>query len=107
MSKYTNRIQNYGESVGDIETSAFEAVDMLHQRSNIEKSIHELTNQERISLYSYDLKLINHARQMSDHIGEIYDFTSSDEPISEWWWHLDKVADGKISFNLITEIKQD
>lgn len=105
MSKYTNHIQNYGESVGDIETSAFEAVDMLHQRSKIEKAINELTNEERISLYLHDLKLINNAKQMSDHIGEIYDFTSSVESINEWWWRLDQVADGKIAFNLKAERK--
>ncbi|MCK1997498.1 hypothetical protein MPH47_09740 [Psychrobacillus psychrodurans] len=40
-----------------------------------------------------------------DHIGVVYDFTSSDEPISEWWWHLDQVADGKIAFNLKAERK--
>lgn len=105
MSKHSKRIENYGISANDTETSPFEAVDMLHVRSKIEKVINELTNEERISLYFHDFKLIKNAKQMSDHIGEVYDFTTSEESISEWWWHLDQVADGKVTFKLKAERK--
>lgn len=37
---------------------------------------------------------------MSDHIKQVYDLSTSDEPLNEWWWHLDKVANGEISFDL-------
>lgn len=107
MSMHSKSIENYGISVNDTEASPFEAVDMLHVRSNIEKAIHELTNEERISLYLYDLKLINNANKMSDHIGNVYDFSLSNKPFNEWWWHLDKVAEDKITFNLIPEMKSD
>ncbi|MFB5088340.1 hypothetical protein PGC35_14235 [Psychrobacillus sp. PGGUH221] len=107
MSKHSKRIENYGISAIDTETSPFEAVDMLHVRSKIETVINELTNEERLSLYFHDMKLIKNAKQMSIHIGEVYDFSLSDQSINEWWWHLDQVADGEITFNLIPEMKPD
>lgn len=93
-------IENYGLDVADFEVSPFESVNMLHTRSALEKVINELSNQEKIKLYSYDLVLINNASKMAKHISEIYDFNMSTEALSEWWWHLDKVANGEISFHL-------
>ncbi|WP_445506176.1 hypothetical protein [Niallia sp. 03190] len=107
MSKYNKSIEIYGQCVDDFEVSPFESVDMLQRRSKLEDVIHELTNEERIKLLSYDLKLINNAKKMSDYIGKVYDFSLSDEPLSEWWWHLDQVASGKISFNLSAESESD
>lgn len=60
---------------------------MFHVRSKIEKEIKELTDEERISLYYHDIKLINNAKQMSGYIGEVYDFALSKESLNEWWWH--------------------
>ncbi len=37
---------------------------------------------------------------MYRHIQEVYNFSLSNEPLSEWWWHLDKVAKGEILFYL-------
>lgn len=43
---------------------------------------------------------------MAEHIGEIYDFSLSKEPIDKfWWWHLEKVAKGEITFTLQAEPK--
>ena len=42
------------------------------------------------------MQLIKNAKKMSEHIGEIYDFSNSDEPIEQWWWHLDKIISGEI-----------
>lgn len=107
MSRHNKSIEIYGKCVVDIEVSPFESVDMLHRRSNLESVIQELTNEEKIKLLSYDTELIKNAKSMSEHIGEIYDFSSSDEPLSEWWWHLDKVASGKIAFHLSPKIESD
>ncbi|MFJ8528384.1 hypothetical protein [Bacillus sp. NPDC094106] len=96
-------IKNYGLDVSDFEVSPFESLNMLHTRSALKKIIHELTNEERIQLYSYDMLLIQNAKKMSEHIREVYDFSLSTEPSSEWWWHLDKVAKGEISFHLSTD----
>jgi hypothetical protein len=52
---------------------------------------------EKIRLLSIDLKVIKNARKIAEHIGKIYDFTRSNHPSSfEWWWHLDKIADGQV-----------
>lgn len=93
-------IHNYGLDVADFEVSAFESVNMLHTRSALEKVINELSNQEKIELYTYDMILIRNASKMVEHIKEVYDFNMSTEPLSEWWWHLDKVANGEITFHL-------
>lgn len=93
-------IHNYGLDVADFEVSAFESVNMLHTRSALEKVINELSNQEKIELYTYDMILIRNASKMAEHIKEVYDFNMSTEPLSEWWWHLDKVANGEITFHL-------
>ena len=100
MTKYEKEIRNYGLGIDDFEVSPFESVNMLHTRSRLEKVVHDLTNEEKIKLYAYDMVLIQNAKKMSEYISEIYNFSNSKEPLTEWWWHLDKVAIGQISFNL-------
>ncbi|MFC4799473.1 hypothetical protein ACFPA1_08890 [Neobacillus sp. GCM10023253] len=107
MTMHSKSIEIYGKCVDDFEVSPFESVDMLHRRSRIERVIHELTNDERIKLLSFDMQLIRNANRMSEHIGEVYDFSLSEEPLIEWWWHLDHIANGKIAFNLSPEIESD
>jgi hypothetical protein len=107
MSEHNRSIDIYGKCIDDFGVSPFESVDMLHRRSKLENVIHELTKDERIKLISYDMELIKNAKRMSEHIVKVYDFSLSDEPLSEWWWHLDKVANGKIAFNLSAEIESD
>lgn len=105
MSARMKLIENYGISI-DFDISPFEAMDMLHQRSNLEKVIEELTHEEMIKLLNYDIKLINNAKKMTEHISEIYNFSTSAEPLNYWWWHLDKVADGSINFKLKNSLIQ-
>ncbi|MFZ3588927.1 hypothetical protein ACOI1C_06505 [Bacillus sp. DJP31] len=107
MSEYNKSVDIYGKCIGDYEISPFESVDMLHRRSNLESVIHELTKDERLKLLSYDMELIKNAILMAAHIGKVYDFSLSDEPLSEWWWHLDKVANGTIGFQLRAEVGSD
>lgn len=58
-----------------------------------------------MELLNHDLKLINNALEMSKHIGQIFDFSLSGEPLNEWWWHLDKVASGEVVFKLSAEME--
>ncbi len=107
MSIHSDDIEIYGKSVDDIEVSPFESVNMLHRRSKLENVIHELTHDEKMKLLQFDMQLIKNAKKMSKHIKEVYDFSLSDEPLNEWWWHLDKVATGKIAFHLSPEAGSD
>jgi len=103
MSEYRELIEIYGKSVGDFNVSPFESIDMLHVRSKLASIFHELTSEEKTKLLSYDLILIKNSLKMSEHIGNVYDFSMSKESDSFWWWHLDKVAKGELSFNLHVE----
>ncbi len=107
MSIHGKIIEIYGKGVDDIEVSPFESVDMLHRRSKLESAIHELTHDDKMKLLHFDMQLIKNAKMMTRHINEVYDFSLSDEPLSEWWWHLDKVATGKIAFHLSPEAGSD
>ncbi|WP_375199569.1 hypothetical protein [Bacillus sp. RS11] len=105
----TNKeIDMYGQDIDDIiKLSPFESTYLLHIRSQIERELHTLTNEEKIKLYSYDLKLIKNAKELANHIKEIYDFKLSKEPLQEWWWHLDRVASGEITFTLTSIFKDE
>lgn len=103
MTEHLESIDIYGKCVDDFDVSPFESIEMLHRRSNLDRVFDELNQDERISLLNYDLQLIKNAKKMTKHIAEVYDFSSSDEPLRQWWWHLDKVAEGKISFRLIPD----
>ncbi|MCB7071658.1 hypothetical protein LIZ76_17260 [Caldibacillus sp. 210928-DFI.2.22] len=50
----------------------------------------------------YDLVLIQNAVKMVEHVGEVYDFSLSTQPIDEWWRHLVKVASGELSLDVIS-----
>lgn len=100
MSNYKQLIKNYGLDVNDTEYSPFESLRMLHDRSKIREIENKLDTEEKLLLYTYDLTLIKNAKSKVEHMSKVYDFSPSDEPISEWWWHLGKVASGEITFNL-------
>ncbi|MCC0567048.1 MULTISPECIES: hypothetical protein [Brevibacillus] len=107
MSKHMASIEIYGNCVDDFEVSPFESINMLHRRSDLERVSHELSYEERMKLLSYDMKLVKNSEKMSKQIGEVYDFALSKEPLSQWWWHLDKVANGKIAFHLSPTFESD
>lgn len=100
---YAKRIELYGNGVDNFEVDPFQSLDMLHRRSKLENVIYELTDDEKLKLWNYDLKLIENAKLMAEHIKDVYDFSISDKPLSEWWWHLDLVANGKLPIDLDVE----
>ena len=106
-TRHIESIDIYGQCVSDYDVSPFESIHMLHLRSNLYRVSQEFTHQERVKLLSYDVRLIIYAKEMCKHIREIYDFSLSNELLHQWWWHLDKIADGKITFSLIPVIDSD
>ena len=104
MSDIDQNIEIYGKLVADFEVSPFETLNILHLRSHLERAKRELTEEQTIKVMKYDMQLIENAKKVIEHIGSIYSFPQSEQPLSQWWWHLDKVADGKITFKLKTVI---
>ncbi|WP_407270101.1 hypothetical protein [Radiobacillus sp. PE A8.2] len=105
MSKYKQDIINYGNDVIDLKCSPFESLRMLHDRSDLYKIQGELYYEEKVLLARYDLKLIENAQKMVEQISKVYDFDqSNDIPSEQWWWHLDKIANGMMSFGVSSEI---
>ncbi|MCR2805318.1 hypothetical protein [Paenibacillus soyae] len=92
MQPVKQMIQNYGLDVDDFETSPFEAIEMLHNRSAIQARLTELNDDDRETLRQHDETLYRNATRMYQHIAHVYDFDRSTKPLTEWWWHLDKVA---------------
>ncbi|MGG0717942.1 hypothetical protein ABE096_10190 [Robertmurraya massiliosenegalensis] len=108
MQDYAEMIETYEEYIEDYEISAFESVYfILHNRSHLEKVINELTHDERIKLLEFDLKLIQNAKKMAEYIGEIYDWSISKESINEFWWHLDLIAENKVTFSLKVQVNNE
>lgn len=108
MQDNTEKIETNGEYIEDYEISPFESVYfILHNRSQLEKEFHKLSYEERIKLLIFDLRLIQNAKKMAEHIGEIYDFRISEEPQHHWWWYLDRVARGELSFRLHADIQSE
>lgn len=91
MDKHTD-IQHYGMDVKDLDTSAFEMIDMLNVRSKIHRYFHELSDDEKNEVTRYDLILISNAQAFYEKMKPIHDFQSSNKPDDEWWWHLHKIA---------------
>jgi len=85
-------IQNYGVDVRDLDTSAFEMIEMLHLRSKIHQYFHELSDDEKNEVTRYDLILISNAQAFYEKMKTIYDFHHSKQTEDEWWWHLQKIV---------------
>jgi len=106
VSNHKQDILNYGEDVNDVDSSPFESLRMLHDRSDIHTIQDKLDFNEKVLLAHYDLKLIEHAKEMVEHISKAYDFDLSDKkaiPHEQWWWHLDKIAKGNMNFGVSSE----
>lgn len=109
MSLYKQDILNYGDDVNDLENSPFESLRMLHDRTALNKVINELDFEEKVLLGYYDLKLIENAERMVDHISNAYDFKLSDEnniSHDQWWWHLNKIAKGNMNFGVSSKLSK-
>lgn len=104
MSQYKQEIENYGQDVNDFESSPFESIRMLHDRSELQKVYDKLTFQEKLELARYDLQLIQNAKKVVEHIRAVFDFSTSKNPREEWWWHLDQIAEGDLPFGVTSSV---
>jgi len=103
MSMYMQDILNYGDDVNDFESSPFESLLMLQDRSDIQKVFHQLSLEEQQLLAEYDALLFKNVHKMYRHIKKAYDFNLSKQPFSEGWWHLDKILKGNLQIVLSSE----
>lgn len=107
MSQYKQDILNYGEDVVDVESSPFENLRMLHDRTKLHEIQAKLNYEEKVLLAYYDVKLIENAQLMVEHVSKVYNFNlSKDIPSEQWWWHLDKIVSGEMTFGVFTEAKK-
>src|SRR5690625_1699909 len=81
----------YEEDIFDFEVSPFETIATRHVRSELERDFQIMNGEEQLKLLSVDVSVIKNARKIVNHISEVYDFSSTNKPEKEWWWHLDKV----------------
>ncbi|QKY70208.1 hypothetical protein [Lentibacillus sp. CBA3610] len=92
----TKKVNDYGTLLDSLNLSPFETLNALSLRSHLEKELNNMTNQEKLKLYLYDLYLLDNIEEFKKHLEQVYDFSDSDEPTEQWWWHLDKVISGEI-----------
>ncbi|WP_088362466.1 hypothetical protein [Bacillus cereus] len=90
------KISNYGLLLDSLELSPFETLNALNLRSNLQKEVFNMTNQEQLKLLQFDLFLLNHIEEIKNHLENVYDFKNSIEPFDQWWWHLDKIISKEI-----------
>lgn len=92
---FKEEIEVYSEYICNTELSPFETINDFHIRSRFQENFLFLSFEEKQLLYAADKKLFLHAKEIFEHIKGIYSFNSS-EPLSDWWWHLDKVVSGEL-----------
>ncbi|MFD2212321.1 hypothetical protein [Metabacillus endolithicus] len=105
MSEYKGDIRNYGDDVSDLEVSPFEHLRMLYDRTELHKVQDKLNYEDKVQLAYYDVILLQNAEKMVENISKVYDFNQSTEiPLEQWWWHLDKMIKGDINFGISSEM---
>ncbi len=102
MDNNLNRkINNYGMDVTEeLTVSPFEYIDTFHIRSNLLKNYNKLTSEQKDQIRQYDLILLKRAKEFYDYVSEIHDWNRTLESINEWWWHLDKIIEGKLKVDI-------
>lgn len=96
INSYSEKIERYEIGIFNLDVSPFENIAILHLRSNLEKEFENMNSDEQLKLLSIDIDVIKNARNIANHISEVYDFSTSNKPESEWWWHLDKIISGEL-----------
>lgn len=84
----------YKDYILDREVSPFETMILFHTRTYLHKFMYLLNVEQKSELEKCDQMLKDNADQLREHIGEIYNFSSSNEPDEQWWWHLNRYRKG-------------
>jgi|SRR5690625_107877 len=96
MTKLMNKINEYGSLLDSLDLSPFETLNALSLRSTLQQEIDKMTNQEKLKMYQYDLWLLDNIKAVKEQLDQVYDFSKSNKPSNQWWWHLDKIISEKI-----------
>ncbi|WP_046173346.1 hypothetical protein [Domibacillus indicus] len=94
---YLYEIKNLHKDLCNFDINPHESIENLHIRSEMHEVCHLLTEQEKIELEKCDYKIIENAEALLHHLQEVYDFSNTNRPIEEWWWHLHKVSRGELT----------
>lgn len=105
---HEEEIIDFQQTILDFELSPFETLECLHIRSSLREKYSQLTMKERALLLRADALVMENVEEISEHLRKAYNFSCSTEPYDEWWWHLDKVEQGKlkVTFNITTTVSE-
>ncbi|RST76185.1 hypothetical protein D4T97_005220 [Siminovitchia acidinfaciens] len=106
MDDLTKELRQYRMMIGNLELSPFETLQDLYIRNTLEDKISLMTHKERLRLHYYDLQVILNADKFKEQLENVYDF-STNKPLKEWWWHLDKVASGELMITLDMRVENN
>lgn len=104
---YKDTIEDYKSTTLDMELHPYENVDGLHIRTELYEDYNKLSTGEKSLLILADLEVINQVEEVAKHISRVYDFKNSTKPTDQWWWHLDKVAKGKLLVHFDLRIRTE
>jgi hypothetical protein len=91
VSKY---LKNYATDVLDeLDVSPFEYIDTFRVRDYLEENKIKFTEAEKKELKRLDLILLSRANEFYDYLKSTKCW-GSQQPIENWWWHLDKIVSG-------------
>ncbi|MBO2942801.1 hypothetical protein JJQ72_02225 [Paenibacillus sp. F411] len=93
-------IESYGVEVSDKLLSIFETMEGFKIRDELAGA--KLTNEEAEMLSRHDATLLRRAGEFERFFSENGDPEKifSDKPPENWWWHIARIASGKVSVDL-------
>ncbi|CAH1199293.1 hypothetical protein PAECIP111893_01298 [Paenibacillus plantiphilus] len=94
-------IRNFGYGISDeLVLSPFEYHYLLASRSSLWEAYSALDEEDKVNLKEYDKALLDRAEEYHDYLQPIFIWNKSAEPITQWWWHLDKVLSGQLKVDV-------
>ena len=99
MDKNEIRIKLYEGDIRDLsglEISPFEFIDTLHIRDRLFEDYNVLNDGQKKVLEECDNIFLDNVEKFHKHISIVYDWNNHEIPLLRWWWHLDKIINGKL-----------
>jgi len=103
VNKNKRRLKLYEEYIRDLsglEISPFEFIDTLYVRDRLFEDYNDLNDREKEVLRQCDKIFLDNVKKFYEHINFVYDFSNNESPLSRWWWHLDKLINGRLKVDL-------
>lgn len=99
--KTDNYIEHYGDYIDNYIISPFEHIDAWMIRDKLETYKEIMEEKQKEKLKQFDHILYRNAIKMHDYLLSAYNFEHSKNiPLEKWWWHLDKIKEGKLNVTL-------